>query len=333
MIKQLGYISIGSKDLDDWTSFGSGLLGMQVAERTRSNLSLRMDDRRQRFIVDGDFEEGARCFGWEVEDAAALDRIAAAVEAAGYAVKREPRDMADRRFVADLISFKDPLGNRLEIHHGPQVTSDPFMPGRAISGFRTGVLGLGHAVLWTRDATAAVEFYQKVLGFRLSDYMTKPFRAFFFHVNPRHHSFALIEMGQEGWHHLMVEVGHLDDVGQAYDIAQQDPGRVSVTLGRHTNDYITSFYARSPSRFLVEYGWGCRSVDMEAWQAYELVDGPSFWGHDRDWLPLDKQVEAREMRMRAAANGVRAEGMRLTYDRGLPNGTCAWWDGVTQLHR
>ena len=38
-------------------------------------------------------------------------------------------------------------------------------------------------------------FYVDVLGFGLSDYITKPFRAYFFHVNARHHSLALIETG------------------------------------------------------------------------------------------------------------------------------------------
>ena len=78
----------------------------------------------------------------------------------------------------------------------------------------------------------------------LSDYIEKPFRAYFFHVNARHHSLALIETGKNGMHHLMVELFSLDDVGQAYDIALTQQDRVSVTLGRHTNDFMTSFYAK-----------------------------------------------------------------------------------------
>ena len=50
-----------------------------------------------------------------------------------------------------------------------------------------------------------------------SDYIEKPFRAYFFHVNARHHSLALIETGRNGMHHLMVELFSLDDVGQSYE--------------------------------------------------------------------------------------------------------------------
>ena len=48
-------------------------------------------------------------------------------------------------------------------------------------------------------------------------------------------------------HHMMVELFSLDDVGQAYDVALGEPDRIGVTLGRHTNDFMTSFYAKTPS--------------------------------------------------------------------------------------
>ena len=53
----------------------------------------------------------------------------------------------------------------------------------------------------------------------------------------------------------------LDDVGQAYDLALGEEGRIATTLGRHSNDFMTSFYANTPSGFFVEYGWGGRSID------------------------------------------------------------------------
>jgi hypothetical protein len=46
-------------------------------------------------------------------------------------------------------------------------------------------------------------------------------------------------------HHLMMEYYSFDDLGQSYDIAQQED-RVAVKLGRHSNDFMTSFYMRTP---------------------------------------------------------------------------------------
>jgi 2,3-dihydroxybiphenyl 1,2-dioxygenase len=327
-IQALGYAGFGSAALDDWRQFGTGLVGLQAVERGNSLLSFRMDDRKQRIVIDRSLPEGARFFGWEVADAAALDQLAARLEKHHVKVVSEPQALADARRVARLISFSDPAGNRLEAFYGAEIDDTPFSPGRSISGFRTGPLGLGHAVLTVENIDAVMPFYVDLLGFALSDYITKPFRAYFFHINARHHSLALIETGKNGMHHLMVELFSLDDVGQSYDVALTEADRVNVTLGRHTNDLMTSFYCKSPSSFMIECGWGGREIEPATWQPVEMHDGPSLWGHERVWLPPEDRVVAREMRMHAAASGLRAPVQVMEGNYKLMPGTCPWWDGV-----
>src|SRR5436190_1112934 len=158
-IQGLGYVGIRAKSLEDWTAFGTRFLGMQLIERSSKSLALRMDDRKQRVVVSEDGGEGVAFFGWEVGDAAALDAFAARLEAAGIEVARGSRALADERRVKDLVVLADPQGNRLEIFHGAETASEPFKPGRSISGFRTGPLGMGHAVLHVKDINDAVPFY------------------------------------------------------------------------------------------------------------------------------------------------------------------------------
>jgi len=114
----LGYAGFGSDALDDWRQFGSSLLGLQAVERGNSLLAFRMDDRKQRIVIDRALGNGARFFGWEVGDRAALDTLAAKLEAAGVTVTAEPAALADARRVRGLISFQDPAGNRLEAFYG-----------------------------------------------------------------------------------------------------------------------------------------------------------------------------------------------------------------------
>ena len=315
----LGYIGVRSARLDDWGSFATSLLGMQQVDRAGRVATFRMDDLKQSLIVTGDEGEGLGFLGWEVADAAALDALAARLDAHGVKVRRAPRALADERYVADLIIFQDPAGNRLEVFHGPAVTSDPFRPGRPISGFRTGPLGMGHAVLNVKDAEPLLSFYRDLLGFRVSDYALKPYKLYFFHINGRHHSFAMVGSGKQNLHHFMVEVYSLDDVGQGYDLAQLEEGRVAYTVGRHTNDYMTSFYSHSPSGFFVEYGWGGRVIDPGTWQPHETHDGPSLWGHERLYMEPEQRARLREMRLSAAARGVRAPV-------GLPD--CPWLHAI-----
>jgi 2,3-dihydroxybiphenyl 1,2-dioxygenase len=329
-IQALGYAGFGSADLGNWRQFGTGLVGLQAVDRSASLLAFRMDDRKQRIVIDRAMPEGARFFGWEVTDAADLDALAARLEKHQVHVTAEPRTLADARRVGGLISFRDPAGNRLEAFYGAEIDETPFRPGRSISGFRTGPLGLGHAVLTVENIDAVMPFYVDLLGFGLSDYMMKPFRAYFFHINARHHSLALIETGKNGMHHLMVELFSLDDVGQSYDVALSQPDRVNVTLGRHTNDLMTSFYAKTPSSFMIECGWGGREIEPKTWQPFELQDGPSLWGHERVWLPPADREVAREMRMRAAASGLRAPVQVIEGNYKLMPGACPWWDGMAR---
>lgn len=332
-IQALGYFGVGSRELSDWHQFGTSLVGFQAVEKSKSLLAFRMDDRKQRIVVDKELPEGSRFFGWEVSDAAALNALAAKLDRAGVEVRWEPKTVADARHVPSLISFSDPAGNRLEVFYGAHIDLTPFVPGRSISGFRTGPLGLGHAVLTVKRIEDVMPFYADILGFRLSDFILKPFRAYFLHINCRHHSLALIETGRAGMHHLMVELFSLDDVGQGYDIALAEEGRVNVTLGRHTNDFMTSFYAKTPSAFMIECGWGGREIDPATWEPLEFKAGPSMWGHERAWLPPEERAVAREMRMRAASEGLRQPVQVMNGNHQLTSGTCPWWDGVKESAR
>jgi 2,3-dihydroxybiphenyl 1,2-dioxygenase len=327
-LQTLGYIGLRTKNLEDWTAYAERFLGMQLVDKSRGTASFRMDDKKQRLVVHEDSGDAPGFFGWEVADGAALDAYAANLERHKVSFARGSRALAEERKVRDLIVLQDPAGNRLEIFHGAETASEPFKPGRSISGFRTGPLGMGHAVLHVKDINEAVPFYRDVLGFRLSDFMVRPFKAYFFHANPRHHSIAFIETGRSATHHLMVELYSLDDVGQCYDLALAEEGRIGVTLGRHINDEVTSFYSNSPSGFMVEYGWGGRVIDVAGWQPQEVSWGPSMWGHDRLWMPAEKRAEARAIRVAAAASGLRKQVNVIEGNYKLAPGVCPWWDGM-----
>lgn len=304
-INALGYIGIRSDKLDDWSGFAGKFIGMQEIDRASSQRTFRMDEQRQRLTISHEPGDPLGFTGWEVYDASDLRSYADRISNAGVEVHQGTTALSDQRFVNELIYFNDPQGNRIELFHGPMLASDPFVPGRPIQGFRTNPIGMGHAVLHVEDAEALMPFYRDLLDFQITDYGLKPYPLYFFHVNGRHHSFAMVGSGTAGLHHFMVEFQNLDDVGQAYDLALQEEGMIGYTLGRHTNDFVTSFYANSPSGFMVEFGWGTRILDLDTWQPHQTFDGPSFWGHDRVNMPDDLRNKFRDMRLNVAAKGMR----------------------------
>ena len=81
------------------------------------------------------------------------------------------------------------------------------------------------------------------------------------------------------FHHVMVEVDDLNTVGRAYDRVLDEQIPLEMTLGRHWNDHMTSFYVKSPTGFAVEYGWGGRRINRSTWSTVRGTGEISFWGH------------------------------------------------------
>ena len=94
-VQALGYIGLRAKELGDWAKFGSDFLGLQRVDKTRTSMAFRMDDRKQRIVIDADGGQGIGFFGWEIADAAAMEALATKLEAAGVKVARGSRALAD----------------------------------------------------------------------------------------------------------------------------------------------------------------------------------------------------------------------------------------------
>jgi 3,4-dihydroxy-9,10-secoandrosta-1,3,5(10)-triene-9,17-dione 4,5-dioxygenase len=280
-ITGLGYLWIEGTNLDAWRAFGTGILGLMEGKSTDSTLLLRADDKPFRVAITSGDGDRLLYSGWEVPTRVAFDDAVAELEAAGVAVKRlGPDDAAERRVHA-LARFADPGGAELELFWQPIVDPGPFVSPAGVGGFVTGDMGMGHCVMVTPNFDETVDFYLRVLGFRMSDFMMiRGTRVQFMHCNARHHSLALAEGPRSMIAHFMVEAQTIDDVGYALDRVLDNDIVLRQTLGRHSNDHMLSFYAQTPGRFEVEFGWGGRRVDDATWTTAEYTKG-SFWGHRR----------------------------------------------------
>lgn len=279
-VRSLGYAVVQATNLTAWKEFAVDLLGLQATEDTPERLLLRMDEKSYRLDIRHSAQDGLLALGWEVEGPAALDELAARLEAAGYPVTREGAELTQERLVSGLASVTDPDGQRLEFYYGSQNERTPFSSPLG-ARFVTGTGGFGHAFQMVSDRETYRRFYLDLLGFRLSDFISMgPIELTFAHCNPRHHSFAWgsVPNAPRGLAHIMVEVDDIDHVGQAWDRVQAGAAPVAWTLGRHSNDKMISFYAVSPSGFQVEYGYGGRLIDDATWTP-DRYTVTSFWGH------------------------------------------------------
>ena len=75
LIKSLGYVGFCGQDTQLWSEFARKFLGMQVVDATAEKLYLRMDQHKQRLVIDQNQTHGQQFFGWDVGDASSLQAL------------------------------------------------------------------------------------------------------------------------------------------------------------------------------------------------------------------------------------------------------------------
>jgi 3,4-dihydroxy-9,10-secoandrosta-1,3,5(10)-triene-9,17-dione 4,5-dioxygenase len=266
-----------------WRTWATRVFGLQEVAAPpgapADHLYLRMDERAWRFAIEPGDEGRLAYTGWEVASPASLRVLEERLAEAGIRCERDA-ELARVRRVEDLIRCEDPNGFQLEFFCGGFVSREPFVSPLGVK-FVTGDMGLGHILLTVQDVEATKRFYLDLLGFRLTDFIEfGPNKVHFTRVNPRHHSLAFVQArgGAAQLGHFMVEVSDVDAVGRALDRIHAGMGRVTETLGRHTNDLMLSFYCENPSGSQAEYGCGGRVIDEATWTV-TTYDATAFWGH------------------------------------------------------
>lgn len=282
-VESLGYVIAGAKDLDAWQRYAEQVLGVQC-RRDGDSLLLRYDSDAWRICITGTGEDDITCAGFQVASKSDLEKISKRLDSLGFEASPSSDAECKARGVELMAACHDPDGLRVELYVGDRSVDTPFESPRQVAGFVTGDQGMGHMVLMVSDLDKAEAFYREGLGFLLSDHIylgpkDKPMALTFLHCNPRHHTLALVPGDvKRRLDHVMLQVTDMDDVGLGLDVARSAGVPIRAGLGKHTNDWMTSFYMQTPSGFAVEYGYGGREIDDAAWQPTSYDSG-SIWGH------------------------------------------------------
>ena len=198
MVEGLGYIGIRSRNLEDWAAYATRFLGMQLVDKTRAHAlaahgrpqaarhrECRHRRRRGILRLGSRGRCGARC-------ACGPTRTGRRRGCARQprARRRAPRQGPDRLHRSDrqpARSVSRRRGQRASRSARAAIfrASAPARSAWATRCSRSS----GSTTCCRSIATCSAS--------GLSDYILKPFKAYFFHVNPRHHSLALHRDRQE----------------------------------------------------------------------------------------------------------------------------------------
>jgi catechol 2,3-dioxygenase-like lactoylglutathione lyase family enzyme len=178
----------------------------------------------------------------EAPDAAAFEELRRRLDAEAVEVVLEGDPSS---LVEESVTFLGPDGFRFEVYLGMRQVSAPA-PGAGVRPRG----GLRHVSLRVTDLARAVEFFTRVLDFRVSDLVGDV--GAFLRCNPDHHGLALLA-GDSRLHHHAWEVESVAELSRLCDLL--DEVGVGTLWGpvRHGAGGNVACYHAEPGGTVVEY--------------------------------------------------------------------------------
>jgi 2,3-dihydroxybiphenyl 1,2-dioxygenase len=287
-IAYVGYESPNAKQMRD---FGPEVFAFGLNEsRADDSVYLTMDDREYRIAVHPGEVDRMAYIGLEMKDKWAWENGVETLRSAGFEVTVGDTDLEAQRGVYGVAQFEDPAGWPHELVYGHAYTTGGWRGGgRPHAGFQSEKYGLGHTVLSAANHDEVDRYCRDTMGYRwYVQGVRKGFASFWrFNNNNLSHNIAYAINPNHKYGDTATSVPHigvycntLDDVGIAWDVvSEQYPERVKMTLGRHMQDPVVSFYTKTPAGFVIEYIWG-EDLDIPNDSYVERrATKLSIWGH------------------------------------------------------
>ena len=231
-IRHVGHIGLYTPDLGRAVDWYTTMLGLEVTDRTPDTVYLSCDANHHGLILYQGSARGVHHFGFGVRDDAALEQVARQLQSAGVGY-REVHERGERA----AIQFEDAAGFPVRVYYGmerryPETRFPVWAPRK-----------FGHITAKVRDVKAQVEFYEKVLGFRVSDWMADKF--VWMRCSPDHHGVAWIQAGESALHHLAWEVQDWSALRVLGDHLLNHGVRILYGPGRHGPGFNLFMYVRN----------------------------------------------------------------------------------------
>jgi 2,3-dihydroxybiphenyl 1,2-dioxygenase len=282
-IREIMQVGVGVPDRERFENFCRDMLGFSASQSPDESVTYVRTDRYQHRIAARSAAKPTLSYiSFDVGGPQQLAEWEGKLAAEGIDWRHGTEGECRERHAGDFIEFADPDGHHLSLSYDFEIDQTPVPYTRELS-----VVGLGHVLLTVQDTQRSHDFYTRVLGFRLSDWVLidEHVRLCFLRCNERHHSmaFAPCMPGKSPrLQHIMFEVESLDDVMRSYHFLRIHKAPIGMGPGRHPNCQTIHVYVQTPGGFAVEFGWGHRRLDDATHQPIIYPPGSpvDVWGGD-----------------------------------------------------
>jgi catechol 2,3-dioxygenase-like lactoylglutathione lyase family enzyme len=242
-VRRIRYATFETPDLEKALAYYTQVNGLTLAvrEKGRAFLATRIGE------LAIELQEGkkARCLGLSFEVAASDDLAAMGRLLSGEGIQSEERRGAAPG-ISRLLSFRDPNGTTVQLFSECNYAGDR----QQVRG--AGPLKLGHVAFFAPDPKAISTFYQRVLDFRVSDWIDDFF--VFMRCGPDHHSVNFLRGDVVRVHHFAFELNDFSHMKNACDLLAQrgiplvwgplrfGPGHNVAVFHRDQDGQLVEFY-------------------------------------------------------------------------------------------
>jgi catechol 2,3-dioxygenase-like lactoylglutathione lyase family enzyme len=240
-VTRIGHATFETPDVERQIAYFTDIVGLVLAERDgdRAFLATRLGD----LVVQ--LEKGAapRCarISFQVAPETDFADLRRGLEAEGVKsdLRPDPSPGIER-----ALTFADPKGTLIEVFSAAR----PFERKTPPSG--VGPFKLGHLAFCVDDPKAFADFYGRVLGFRVSDWIEDWF--VFMRCGPDHHTVNFVQGKTTRMHHIAFELKDWAHVLTACDYLGGKDIPIIWGPGRHGPGHNLFTYHRNPDDQIIE---------------------------------------------------------------------------------
>ena len=234
-VKRFSHATFETPDLERQIDYFTQVVGLAVAAREngRAHLATKVGD----LVVQLEKGDQARCtkLSFQVDPETSVSDIRKGLEVEG--VKCEQRnDTAPG--IPKTVTFNDPKDTAIDVF----AEQAPIAKNQPVAGI--GPLKLGHLAFCVAEPKEFVEYYGRVLGFRVSDWIQDWFA--FMRCGPDHHTVNFVRGARTQMHHIAFELKDWGQIQNACDFLGSKNIQLIWGPGRHGPGHNVYTYHRNP---------------------------------------------------------------------------------------
>jgi len=269
-VTRIGHATFETPDVERQVDYFTDIVGLVPAEKAngRAYLATRVGD----LVVQLEKGGEARCarISFQVAPETDFNELRRGLEAEG--VRCETRDDPSPG-IPKALTFADPKGTIIEVF----ATAAPLKKNAPVAGI--GPLKLGHLAFCVAEPKPFADFYGRVLGFRVSDWIEDWF--VFLRCGPDHHTINFVRGKTTRMHHIAFELKDWPQVQTACDFLGGRNIPIIWGPGRHGPGHNVFTYHRNPDDQIIEL---FTELDKMLDESLGYFD-PRPWHRDRPQKP------------------------------------------------